>query len=73
MADACDRHAGATRIGRRTVLQGAVTLAGGLGLGLAPRQALAVQRGSAAAPVPDSTLALARFLHPEFYTESVTH
>ena len=70
MADACVRHAGAvrtTRIGRRTVLQGALTLAGGLGIGLVPRHALAVQRGSATSPVPDSTLALARFLNRAQY------
>jgi 2-methylcitrate dehydratase PrpD len=51
---------------RRTVLRGVLTASG---IGLMPHQALALQRRGGSAALPDSTLALARFLNRTRYAD----
>ena len=63
---------GPADMGRRTLLQGALTAAGVLGVGAAaPRATVALQRGAgrATGAPPNSALALARFLNNTEYRD----
>jgi 2-methylcitrate dehydratase PrpD len=74
MADARTREERSeqpAQVPRRRVLRGAFAMATSLGFGGLPHEILAAQRGGAGttAPVPNSTLALARFLNRTTYAD----